>query len=64
MVLIQQRGATMSEAHLAQSYMPAILTPVPARSYFLTRPQLLTRIDPLPVGRDIARKTEGVEVTM
>jgi hypothetical protein len=45
----------MSETHLSQSFMPATLTQVPARSYFLTRPQLLTRIDPLPVGRDIAR---------
>jgi hypothetical protein len=43
----------MSEAHLAQSFMPAILTHVPARLYFLTRPQRLTHIDPLPVERDM-----------
>lgn len=40
----------MWEASISQSFTTAILMHFPARSYFLTRPQLLTRVYPLPVG--------------
>lgn len=40
----------MQEIRISQSFTPAIRTHSPARSYFLSRPELLTRVDPLPRG--------------
>jgi len=39
------------------SAMPNLSTPIA----FLTRPQLLTRVKPFPVGRDIPRSTSTPE---
>ena len=43
----------MKPASLSLAFTPPALTRLPARSLFLARPQLLTRDEPLPVGRDI-----------
>jgi hypothetical protein len=43
----------MGKALRALRITPVLLSYVPAPSYFLLRPQRLTRTDPLLVGRDI-----------
>jgi len=54
-VLAQRKGASMPEPRLSRSFMPTVITSILARSRFLRRPQLLTRVEPLPIGRDIPR---------
>ena len=40
------------------SSIPAAITGLPVLPHFLTRSQLLNRLEPLPVGRDIATITD------
>ena len=45
----------MWHAWLSSSSIPVAITGLPVLPHFLARPELLTRLEPLPVGRDIAR---------
>src|SRR5215471_13648765 len=47
-------GAPMLKARFSQPRVPRPLPAVPIPPRFLVRPQRLTGLDPLPVGRDIS----------
>jgi hypothetical protein len=55
LVLTQRRGVPMRHARLAQSLTPPLVSDRAICTRCLMRRQRLTRLAPLPLGRDIAR---------
>jgi hypothetical protein len=53
LLLEELRSAPMRHALITLSATPAAITRLPTRACFLVRPQLLTRVWPLPAGRGI-----------
>jgi hypothetical protein len=47
----------MQESGMLPCFTPTVRTPLPRPSRFMVRSQRLTRLDPLPAGRDIPQPT-------